>query len=52
MLTPPPDYDHAEVIPGLYVGAFPPASRSIGARMSWCPWRPPMPVSRYPETSC
>jgi hypothetical protein len=26
MLTPPPDYDHAEVIPGLYVGAFPPAS--------------------------
>ncbi len=26
MLTPPPDYDHAEIIPGLYVGAFPPAS--------------------------
>jgi hypothetical protein len=24
--TPPSDYDHAEVIPGLYVGAFPPAS--------------------------
>jgi hypothetical protein len=26
MLTPPSDYDHAEVIPCLYVGAFPPAS--------------------------
>jgi len=26
MLTPPPDYDHAEIVPGLYVGAFPPAS--------------------------
>jgi Polymorphic toxin system, DSP-PTPase phosphatase len=24
--NPPPDYDHAEVIPGLYVGAFPSAS--------------------------
>jgi hypothetical protein len=26
MLTPPPDYDYAEIVPGLYVGAFPPAS--------------------------
>jgi len=28
MLTPPSDYDHAEVIPGLYVGAFPPVTQA------------------------
>jgi hypothetical protein len=26
MFSPPLDYDHAEIVPGLYVGAFPPAS--------------------------